>query len=1292
MGQGTRSSGSLAPTPAGSRSWEVEANAALNSAFRLANGVNESFPEPLVRPPSTNRGRLPAARLWRLSQRRRVQYSEALLEPSTPHESRPLETFHSDHSRRTSTTSPQTDASSGQSLAPPFVDTSDEGSTCNAKSPYSGLLSRPSFYLRRIVLVAFILCFAALAVTIQALLAFSNQNQGLAKSDANLHFAFKYGPTLVLTVVAALWSRVEFQAQMDAPWRRLARGPISAEKSLLLDYQDYFAPKALWKALANHDWAVALSMAVTFLLTGTMLLSTTLLNPTAVPLSVPFPVKLQNAFAGNWSRLINTESESIELNILNLVNNVTNYPEGTLSNMAYPRFRPGSDTRLDYHFTSNGLIFNVPCQSANLVSFVVSIPGTDEQDTVWTATLQSDECDTSLRISDGYASNTTKYLNLCRQGSCQGQTVLWVANVEVDAHSMLPLRSSQIICFPSYHTSQMDVSAFGGNLKNIVPRQEDKGELLTNVTVGDFTTVLLGWELTTCFGFEDIVPELCSLRTTLGVWAIVGALFDSIHPSIDSMFNTSMLQRFTTRGFEQVFVLLASNSLTEPAESTIQGIASSTEDRVFVQSVSAHVMTGLLATSVLLACSLIAIARPDSRVPKYPTSVVDLGALFCHPSSKALLTKLSGHCCASEALAGLELQSVLEVESTPKPCAGRKGVPRCSAYYVEAPRTPTTTPGNSDESPPPKSRSGPAMLLIAFRLAIALSTLAVLIALEVSLRNSENGLAIASQSQAWNYLWQLVPAAILTLIRFYHSAVDFNIRALQPFHHMKQGKESNLLAKLNLLDKSLPSIIGTEVHSGSFAPLSTTVSRFIASFLTIASASLFYSKSTLSISKSQLRAEDGFNIIPGVYDSKVDRLTDLIFEGNMTYPQFTFEDLVFPGLTVTESQFATGVEPNMLEYASTIPALHPNLNCKLYDATPNISMGFDEGSKPENFTIEIGQCTFEQTFPKCDVSKLDVYLGQWILQFDQRRICYPEMEPYPLIFLWGMIACGDLDRSVASVLVCNETLEEVDVDVSFFGPELGIDPALPPTIQSGSAKTSALEINRAYHDYLSLFTSVIPQPENPPGAFLMLGDPFILFMSSRFGLSYADFGNASHAQATADAIQFQFRVLRAQAINIDQRVSMPRDVNSTASLETWPSNSAALYSVTVRDNKGQERVFQDSTSTRILQALLGTILVLSVLSWVMMPRAGTLLPHSATNLGETLAMLARGNVWEFLPEEAQKMDKRGLNTIFDGCIFRLENVSTRDGELNDKGKNDETPVYAIHVVRRNEEARNESRK
>jgi hypothetical protein len=144
------------------------------------------------------------------------------------------------------------------------------------------------FYLQRRILCAFATIFAAVIISLEALLGISNRDNGLATSSLGIPNVWRYGPVAILTVVATAWSRVDFQSKLAAPWERMARGPASADETLLLDYVSMCQPVSVVRAIRNGDLAVAAVSTISLVLKLSIILSTAL--TTITPFSVQDPL------------------------------------------------------------------------------------------------------------------------------------------------------------------------------------------------------------------------------------------------------------------------------------------------------------------------------------------------------------------------------------------------------------------------------------------------------------------------------------------------------------------------------------------------------------------------------------------------------------------------------------------------------------------------------------------------------------------------------------------------------------------------------------------------------------------------------------------------------------------------------------------------------------------------------------------------------------------------------------------------------------------------------------------
>jgi hypothetical protein len=135
------------------------------------------------------------------------------------------------------------------------------------------------FWLTKIVLICFLLAFAAL-LTGLLLVWYSNvEKNGFYVAPSTSPYTWTYGPTAVLVLVISLWRMVDFHCKSLTPWDELRRGPVVASRSLLLDYLSPFQLSSLLRALRNGHIAV---MATIF---GFILLKT-LVSPRSARLSI----------------------------------------------------------------------------------------------------------------------------------------------------------------------------------------------------------------------------------------------------------------------------------------------------------------------------------------------------------------------------------------------------------------------------------------------------------------------------------------------------------------------------------------------------------------------------------------------------------------------------------------------------------------------------------------------------------------------------------------------------------------------------------------------------------------------------------------------------------------------------------------------------------------------------------------------------------------------------------------------------------------------------------------------
>jgi len=130
---------------------------------------------------------------------------------------------------------------------------------------------------------------------LEAIYQISGNSEGLVTASQGQSYLWTYGPTAskyggmslqllhtdipVLTLVLALWNRVDFRIRQMAPWSAMCDGMLTSNTSAL--FKDYISPtnpEILWQSFRARDLVVTASTLVVNLLTLLIIVSTGLLT------------------------------------------------------------------------------------------------------------------------------------------------------------------------------------------------------------------------------------------------------------------------------------------------------------------------------------------------------------------------------------------------------------------------------------------------------------------------------------------------------------------------------------------------------------------------------------------------------------------------------------------------------------------------------------------------------------------------------------------------------------------------------------------------------------------------------------------------------------------------------------------------------------------------------------------------------------------------------------------------------------------------------------------------------
>lgn len=512
---------------------------------------------------------------------------------------------------------------------------------------------------------------------------------------------------------------------------------------------------------------------------------------------------------------------------------------------------------------------------------------------------------------------------------------------------------------------------------------------------------------------------------------------------------------------------------------------------------------------------------------------------------------------------------------------------------------------------PENSVFGPASLSFTARIVVALVLIAITISLEVTLRISKNndGLGnVPAENQYISYLWTVLPTVIFTLISMYCSSADFDTRCLSPFLHLAQGSSFKSSAALDLINKHPLLLFYEELKSRSFEAMASTLAVTITSFLTIFSAGLFTGVSFATTIPSQVHVADFiWYRKSGVFGNDVIDYSlgtaALVLDANLTYPSFTYEDLVLPNITVDQEFLTRHPNSSNVEFSVTLPAARPSFaSCRLYDSS-QVRLDFASWSEDGiSVIIEPEKCLVNTTAESWNI-KVEVVPDE-IEGWDYVESTIPWLPPHAYfgvgvgnniyygqgcsqrLWAWGrwtsVAGNGSFPQVLSvSALGCNESMEVVDVSATLFGSNLVIAPRTPPMTNESSATTVVMR--NLVEDFDDLYYSI---PSLSTGMTDRIFDTFFtLLTTSRYAVPLEMLGDRSQASVVADAIQFHHRVLVTQLTAASRRLTGYANdtVMRERDYEIVPgTNATSSYNATASIPSSRHRVVQDELSTRFL--------------------------------------------------------------------------------------------------------------
>ena len=1167
------------------------------------------------------------------------------------------------------------------------------------------------FWLRPVVLSSFGVIFLLLAVSFEMLLWTSDRNNGLVTSRPELEYIWTYIPTAVATALAAAWFRVVFQAQETAPWRRLLSGlPIKAEDSVLLDYTSMSQPKALLKALKIRDWAVILSVMGSLFLQLVVVLSTKLFSLTWTEVELKHhPIILETEFQRNSSNL--TTAGTIDYyTVSGLFSGGLSYPAGTTNEFAYQSIYSQDSINTELRATVDGFVADLECKDASISLDSWEVAYEHRGSDYINVTVASQDCllKTYFNVSfmawlgDQPLSQTSEINNavhFSRQliGHCNNNIddlddgrIVFISglvnytsrlaidgmNVKAVPDSIRLVRSAQAVCKMIYRTPRLNIVQNGTTAPSVSQATYPPANQGLNLHPWSIMEALMSSipRLLT-MGFEHVIVD--KVAVDVDRFAL-NLLRSGVPVTVESLYQNRFLMDLISRYYKTFAAQLVARSLMQPVSIESTGSAKTNTYRLSINRTTCRTLTVLFSLLTVI-CLISSNFKPQvSAFPYSLSRILGLAATYntwggIINDSISILSRLNDKEFRTEILATDKLFGDKSIAG--KASNRAIGAQRRATQQQIDPRTILARQQFR------LNNTCPAFLrpISTYSVAAFLGSLILLIELMLHKSLLHEGLGSVDSDDILHYGITISFALAFGILALCLRSIDFELRTLAPYQSMKGLAVPKASINLDLLNKTVPRIILSEIRSSSYYSLAATITTLLASLLTIFLNPMFQATKESNNSAVQLPS------MASLYDPHVNSTNEkapslpqvtlegltssLILRKNLSYPQFTYENLAFLP-TAFENQAGDTDGSNFQDgdlgrVHATLPAVRTNLTC-----TP--------------YSLSIVRCD------PCDLeTQYDPFRGAWdclngpdinsvtdmnraIVGLNRSEHIFGRTASTDYCghyFTWGRIertSEGGVKLNAASIY-CNETAEMLDLHTTFTSPNLLIDPAYPPQPDELSTRGSTMRYRKIFDDIQDMG---LLSESTQPTLFKRIRqfDPFFeLLITSPYALPLSDLGDLSKFDKVVSAISFQHGLIQAQAARLYMRgeeAYSPLDTNATVIRNLIEKmNNTDPYAAEVEVTR--HRLVQNPVVSRILEALLGTILLLHLLRHFLGPRPN-ILPRSPRSIASGLAFIAGGNLFDFLTAERIKdvedLDQFARNEIFNGRVAWLGWKECRDAQ------------------------------
>ncbi|KIW97988.1 uncharacterized protein Z519_01572 [Cladophialophora bantiana CBS 173.52] len=1210
---------------------------------------------------------------------------------------------------------PEEDEPESIRLRPHSAVVTDDGYLLPSPGPMPTLWT--PIWLKRWFLGLFALVFVAFLIALVLLWHFDEQNDGFHVDQGTNHDAWTYTPTVIVVVVVAAWRMVDHQSKLAMPYDALQDGPIKPSESLLVDYISNFQLVSLLEAFKNSHFAVIASITGFMLLKVVTVFATGLLvalptqvtqkdaivrargfsadsfDPNAALTSSAFPAQPVYAYYGSMAQGVPLENGvrfDLAYSALTVSSDTPIGDDATISgevdafvptmtcktlNVQLGTPRIVNDTNSASAFaTSSNITFTINAGDVCSQLSSVAVPADNPYTEILpkhqvTGTMQQVFCGTTnASVPD---SNGPKGLLFTITDISYRQTLFDNATdlaggsfiIASDVSRMLS-NMTNVFCTPSYSMTRAQIT---NNTRLL------ESNNAVSVTLKD------GASNSTLSGFSNWNATIVLTQASIAAQVLFG---DTINDDTISDSSAIFTLMALTRGSQNIDTLINPDAMISAAQDTSKGLLSQyahqvlraaddadvdggkvtrQERRLRVNDVSVWTMASASGLLFFFCVALIFIA-PRAVVPRDPSSIAAMATMLTRSTELNRLLRKQGapsYANQKSALAGFEFGTAIATTDS--------GTRSFKIVTSEGePDEPTTKPTMDIKWWVPITATFPFLTLTL------ILPLGLIVALELIQRHSDdhNGFYTVADDKWTEIYSHYIPGLVMLILAAFVNMLDFNVALFTPWNNLAEGNAIHRRSVLNnILGRSPPSAFLQALRTRSLGAMLSIIAAALASLLAVIASGLYYVQHyTVDGASISLTQVDSFDLQwPNSFsnDNGAAAITSLIMHQNFSYPQFTYEGLVFPKLSLNNSALTKDTLTTVSGSSShVLPAVRANLKCDVL-ASDSFSLSTEKAGTDSAYATDQAFITARAALPdSCQLggskgtddfvlyennfelppggkgtfagAQLDLLFGENATtygNYGENRGQYisdnPPVGCPSLAFTFGHFQLDSTDRSQVTTMVCYQEIQGLNANVTLLPNSTTIDSSHPPAVvessiflhdnplsNSSGVKTFDFRIQNNLAQEVTVFNGEGGTPATNPSTTNTFDIFFQAIINGSEPHDPATLAGPDNQDVLIDAINRFYRIYMAQAISANMRG--PLNSLSTSSRLLRRQTSSTITSLTTVDTP---RLVQDKDSKLILQILLGIMTALAASAWLT-TKFQRVLPCNPCSMAGKMSLLA----------------------------------------------------------------------